>query len=118
MRRRPPAWVLVGALLVALLTGCAHTVPPEPEVIVDHVTIPVPIWPTLPALEPLVLPEYPEPPAADAPAEDWKAFFAECYRVAEIRERLLAGRVDALEHVLRSIPAANPTMSPTTDPTD
>lgn len=92
---------MLGTLL--LLGACASTrqcPPNEPIFKFKDVPRPYPVLIQLPTLEPLILPEYPVYPGAEATEEELKHWALETERVSKERDAMRDARVEALEETI------------------
>lgn len=91
---------LVFAIII-LTTGCASCPECVAEIETIEVKIPVAVYPEVPDVPALVLPEYPRPPSevSEGATKDW---YAEMVATVRARERLLLGRVELLLGILES----------------
>jgi hypothetical protein len=99
------AVILMAIAAVLLLTGCSTTRSTpcpdlEPEIVTKEVPKPYPVIVKIQTLDPLVLPDYPEPPGHDATEEEWKSFAQEVKRIAEERGAKKDARIDALQQLI------------------
>lgn len=103
------AWLIALCLAtfhcVLPILGCASSrpcPPSEPVYKWKEVKVPYPVVVTIPDLEELVLPEYPQHPGHDADDVELKAWALEVQRVASEREEIMLARIEAVTHLIRT----------------
>jgi hypothetical protein len=103
--------VMVGVAIVLmiialiLLMGCSSTrskpcPDPEPVIELKEVPKPYPVVIQIETLDPLELPDYPQPPGHDASEAEWKIFAQEVKRIAEERGAKKDARIEALQQLI------------------